>query len=244
MKIDYPSFSGIGDGDVKRSLYTKRRWAGWHPWIATDPSGMGATYIAANANNQGENGIRLTDTTSGGQNGRISWDLGTQVDFTQDFRMEAVVYLSAYEPTGTTGDGFILFAGASTFEYNVYANGADNGLKLRIFTYTGALDQTLNPAGASIWTHTTKRNQGKLGNAGFLSQWLKYTVDVTWDLAANKRIATAYMETTSNAYAGKWPISSADITSWVPGGGICGFFCSTGGARSDQYLQSIKFEAL
>ena len=200
---------------------------------------MGATYIATNATNNGENGIELTNINSGGQNGLINWS-SSNIDWTKDFRMSAVVYLSTY-PAGTVGDGFVLYAGTTAAVNTVYANSADNGLKFRLFTYDGV--GAPHQSGASFWLNTTKSTQGKTGNSAFLGIWARYTVEVCNDRVSNKRMAYAYFQNDVN-YGGKWPLAAMDVTSWVPTGNNFGFYCSTGAARSSQYISTILFEAL
>ena len=224
--------TGPADNTIKRYAY-------WAPYISTDPSGMGATYIAPNATNDGENGIQLTNTNTGGQNGLINWS-SSSIDWTKDFRMSAVVYLSTY-PTGTVGDGFVLYAGTTAVVNTVYANSADNGLKFRLFTYDGVAAP--HQSGASFWLGTTKSTQGKTGNSAFLGIWARYTVEVCNDRVSNKRMAYAYFQNDIN-YGGKWPLAAMDVTSWVPTGNNFGFYCSTGAARSSQYISTILFEAL
>jgi hypothetical protein len=224
--------TGPADNSIKRYAY-------WAPYITTDPSGMGATYIATNATNTGENGIELTNTNTGGQNGLINWS-SSNIDWTKDFRMSAVVYLSTY-PAGTVGDGFVLYAGATAAVNTVYANSADNGLKFRLFTYDGV--GAPHQSGASFWLNTTKSSQGKTGNSSFLGIWGRYTVEVCNDRVSNKRMAYAYFQNDVN-YGGKWPLAAMDVTSWVPTGNNFGFYCSTGAARSSQSISTIIFEAL
>lgn len=224
--------TGPADNSIKR-------YAHWAPYISTDPSGMGATYIAPNATNNGENGIELTNINSGGQNGLINWS-SSNIDWTKDFRMSVVVYLSTY-PAGSVGDGFVLYAGATAAVNTVYADSADNGLKFRLFTYDGV--GAPHQSGASFWLNTTKSTQGKTGNSAFLGIWARYTVEVCNDRVSNKRMAYAYFQNDVN-YGGKWPLAAMDVTSWVPTGNNFGFYCSTGAARSSQYISTILFEAL
>jgi hypothetical protein len=249
MKIYNPV---INNNDVntidnaKEAIYSKGRYAYWAPYITTDPSGMGATYTATSPVNQGENGIRLTDLTSAGQSAMINWS-SSNVDWTRDFRVQASVYLSNPAPTFIMGDGFVIHMGATSPSPNIYANTADNALKFRIFTFGGAANQTIDPAGAAFFVGSTKGPQGKLGNTSFVANvWIRWTIEVCRDKVTGKRIAAAYFDYDGAAgdYSGRFNCASMDVTSWVPTGTNFGFFCSTGGARSEQYLNSILFEAL
>jgi hypothetical protein len=248
MKIYNPV---INNNDVntidnaKEAIYSKGRYAYWAPWITTDPSGMGATYTATSAVNQGENGIRLTSLTSEGQGAMINWS-SPNIDWTRDFRVQASVYLSNPTPTYIMGDGFVIHIGSNAANANIYANTADGGLKFRMFTFTGAANQTVDPAGAAFFVGSTKGPQGKLGSGWVQNNWLRWTIEVCTDKFTNKRIAAAYVDFdgASSDYGNRYNVASVDVTNWTPGGNNFGFFCSTGGARSEQYLNSIEFSAL
>jgi hypothetical protein len=206
---------------------------------------MGATYTATAPVNQGENGIRLTSLTSAGQGAMINWT-SNDIDWTKDFRVQASVYVSNPAPTFTMGDGFVIHIGTNAASANIYANTADGGLKFRMFTFTGAADQTLHPAGAAFFLGSTKGPQGKLGNTFVANYWIRWTIEVCTDKVSNKRIAAAYFDYDGGTgdYSNRFNCAAMDVTGWVPGGNNFGFFCSTGGARSEQYLNSILFEAL
>lgn len=226
---------------------TANRYAYWAPYISTDPSGMGATYTAAVALNSGETGIRLTNTSTGG-NGRINWN-SPDIDWTKDFRMSAGVYINNTAPGVTTGDGFILYAGAdSTFD-NIYANSDDNALKYRLFTYSGA-SAPLHVSGSSFWLGETKGDQGRTTCDHAIGTWSTFIVEVTTDRITNKRMAFAYLQNQLNYggapphYGGYWPLAAMDVTSWTPTGNNFGFFCATGAAKEDLYINSISFEAI
>jgi hypothetical protein len=231
--------------NAKEALYTRGRYAYWAPYVATDPSGMGATYTATSPNNQGENGIRLTSTATEGQGAMINWS-SSNIDWTRDFRVQATVYLQNPAPTFTMGDGFVIHIGTTSASTNVYANNADGGLKFRMFTFPGALNQVVDPAGAAFFVGSTKGPQGKLGNTWVANYWMRFTIEVCRDKVTNKRMAVAYVDYDGGVgdYSGKFHVAAMDVTSWVPAGNNFGFFCSTGGARSEQYLNSITFEAL
>jgi hypothetical protein len=231
------SITGSLEGDA---TYTKGRYAYWAPYLSTDPSGMGASYNAAVAVNGGENGIWLTNTGAGG-NANINWS-STKIDWTKDFKMSAVVYI-INTPGVTVGDGFVFYAGTTAPVYNVYGNDADNGLKFRLFTYAFATDQTNHLSGSTFWLNTTKGPQGRMNTNNSMGIWATYTVEVATDRVTNKRMALAYMQNNVD-YGGKWPLAAMDVTSWVPTGNNFGFFCSTGGAKENLYINSITFEAL
>lgn len=226
---------------------TATRYAYWAPYISTDPSGMGATYTAAVALNSGETGIRLTNTSTGG-NGRINWH-SPDIDWTKDFRMSAGVYINNTGSGVTTGDGFILYAGAeSTFD-NIYANSDDNALKYRLFTYSGAA-APLHVSGSSFWLGETKGDQGRTTCDHVIGTWSTFIVEVTTDRITNKRMAFAYLQNQLNYggapphNGGYWPLAAMDVTSWTPTGNNFGFFCATGAAKEDLYINSISFEAI
>lgn len=265
MKIDSPNASGIISGfgvptggtsgqvlqKTSNTNYgtqwvtpsTSTRYAYWTPWVSLDPSGMGATYVAPNAENQGENGIKLTNTLSDGQSAFINWT-STDIDWTKDFKVTAVLYNSVYGTlSGNTGDGFVIYAG-STAVAGTYANAADGGLKFRIFTYGGASDP--HQPGVSFWTNTTKGPQGRTGNDWTTGIWLRYTVEVCRDKVTNKRNAVAYVDVDGalGDYGNRRAIAAMDVTSWTPGGTNFGISCSTGSARSEQYVHTLQFEAL
>jgi hypothetical protein len=223
------------------TLYSKGRYAYWAPYVSTDPSGMGATFTAANGINWGENGWQLTTTASDGQNARINWT-SNNIDWTKDFKAEVVYFCGRWNTLPPTGDGFSLYMGSGNANVDTYANQADGALKFRLFTYD--LLGVPNQGGASFYVGSTKGAQGKTGTDWSTDNWLKFTIEVCWDKITNKRIATAYYDNTSHFYGGKFFIASMDVTSWVPSGNNFGFYCSTGGARSNQYINSISFEAL
>jgi hypothetical protein len=136
-------------------------------------------------------------------------------------------------------------AGGSSLSGNVYANTADGALKLRLFTFGGAADQSLNPTGVSIWQNTSKVSQGLTGTASFVNVWIRLTMEVTWNIATGRRHAVVYMaRTATTEYGNKMPIAGGDVTSWEPAGGFCGVFFSTGAARSNQWIQQITFETM
>jgi hypothetical protein len=226
---------------------TANRYAYWAPYISTDPSGMGATYTAPSASNEGELGIRLTNTTDGG-NGRINWS-SSDIDWTKDFRMSAAVFINNTEPGITTGDGFILYAGATDVVDNIYGNESDNGLKFRLFTYSGA-EAPLHVSGSSFWLGDTKGTQGRATCDISIGNWATYVVEVTTDRITNKRMAVAYKQNNLNYggvpahYGGHWPLAAMDVTSWEPTGTNFGFFCATGAAKENLYINSISFEAI
>lgn len=224
------------------------KYAYWAPYVVAEtstPVDTGAVvYQGSNLNNLGGDGIQITNTSSDGQNGNIAWNI-TDVDFNQDFRMMVTVYLSVYVDSNSTGDGFSFYAGGSSVTSSVYGDANANGaLKFNLFTYPNATNQTLFPAGASIWTNTTKILQGKTGQSNFVNQWITYVVEVSRDKVTNKRFAQAYMTRTDNVLGGRWPIGGGDVTNWVPGGGYCGIFFSTGAARSAQQILGITFESM
>jgi hypothetical protein len=219
---------------------TATRYAYWAPYISTDPSGMGATYTAPLALNDGENGIRLTSTAAGG-NGRINWN-SPDIDWTKDFRMSAVVFINNTDPGLTTGDGFILYAGANSTFDNIYGDSNDNALKYRLFTYSGAA-APLHVSGSSFWLGQTKGTQGRADCLNSIGTWANYAVEVTTDRITNKRVAFAYIQNQVN-YGDKWPLAAMDVTSWTPTGNNFGFFCATGAAKQDLYINSISFEAI
>ena len=219
---------------------TATRYAYWAPYISTDPSGMGATYTAPLALNDGENGIRLTSTAAGG-NGRINWN-SPDIDWTKDFRMSAVVFINNTDPGLTTGDGFILYAGANSTFDNIYGDSNDNALKYRLFTYSGAA-APLHVSGSSFWLGQTKGTQGRADCLNSIGTWANYVVEVTTDRITNKRVAFAYIQNQVN-YGDKWPLAAMDVTSWTPTGNNFGFFCATGAAKEDLYINSISFEAI
>lgn len=263
MKIDSPNATGITtgfgvptggtSGQVLQKTnntnygtqwvnpYVNGRYAHWAPWMSADPSGMGATFTAPNGINGGENGWQLTTTASAGQNARIHWT-STDIDWTKDFKIEVVYYCGKWNDLNDTGDGFCLYVG-TTGSPSTYANEADGALKFRLFTYNGNVAP--NQGGASFYIGSTKGPQGTIGNSWSIDVWLRFTVEVCRDKVTNKRMAVAYITKDAVAgYTGKAHIAAMDVTSWVPSGGNFGFFTSTGGARANQYVNSIKFEAL
>jgi hypothetical protein len=245
MKIYNPV---INNNDVntidnaKEALYTKGRYAYWNPWVSTNPSGMGATFTAANYTARGED-IQLTTTASGGQNARINWT-SSNIDWTKDFKVEVGYYCSLYTNLTDTGDGFCLYMGSSSATVDTYANAADGALKFRLFTYNG--NPSPNQGGASFYIGSSKGPQGKTENGWSTQKWLRFTVEVCTDKITNKRLATAYFtaDTGTSDYGKKYFIAAMEVTGWVPSGNNFGFFCSTGGARANQYINSIEFSSL
>jgi hypothetical protein len=223
------------------AVYSKGRYAYWNPMVATNPSGMGAAFTASNYSNRGED-IQLTTTATAGQYANINWS-STNIDWTKDFKAEVGFYGAVYTNLLDTGDGFSLYMGATGIP-DTYANAADGGLKFRLFTYNGNVAP--NQGGASFYVGSTKGPQGKTNNDWSTQKWLRFTVEVCWDKVTNKRFATAYYtaDTGTSDFAKKYFIAGMDVTSWVPGGNNFGFTCTTGGARSAQYINSLSFEAL
>jgi hypothetical protein len=227
--------------NAKETLYTRGRYAYWNPWLSANPSGMGATFTAPNYTNRGED-IQLTTTSSEGQGAIINWT-STNIDWTRDFRAEVGYYCSLWNTLLDTGDGFCVYMG-TTAASGTYANAADGGLKFRLFTYNG--NTSPNQGGASFFVGSTKGPQGKTNNDWSTQRWLRFTVEVCRDKITNKRMASAYYtaDTGTSDFAKKYFIAAMDVTSWVPGGNNFGFVCTTGGARANQYINSIEFSAL
>jgi hypothetical protein len=234
----YATFSGT----ASVSNYSKGRYAYWSPWVSVNPSGMGATFTAANYTARGED-IQLTTTATDGQNARINW-FSENIDWKQDFKVELGYYCGKWTTLADTGDGFCLYMGTNNINVDTYANAADGALKFRLFTYNGNISP--NQGGASFFVGSSKGPQGKTENNWSVDKWLRFTIEVCTDKITNKRMATAYFraDTGTSDYAGKYFIAAMDVTSWVPSGNNFGFYCSTGGARANQYINSIQFEAL
>jgi hypothetical protein len=245
MKIFNPT---INNNDVntidtaKEALYSKGRYAYWSPFVATSPAGMGATFTAPTYTNRGED-IQLTNTASDGQNARINW-FSNSIDWTKDFKVELSYYCSLYTNLGDTGDGFAIYMGSSNATVDTYANSASDGaLKFRLFTYNG--NTSPNQGGAAFYIGSSKGPQGKTGNDWSTQKWMRIIIEVCTDKITSKRLATAYYsDDTTVTFANKYYIAAMEVTNWVPAGGNFGFYCSTGGARANQYMNSIEFSSL
>ena len=178
--------------------------------IVTGVTTDAATYINA------QSGVRLT-TTINTQAGTIRWNV-TNFDFTKDFNVRALMYMSSGADGIWVGFG-ARDPGPSGDNYSSNSG----GLAMRLWTYTYNYTEMFGANGLRIG-QLQNNNNGNLTN-----EWI--TVDTTVRSIGSRKYFHVYAK---NALQ-----NAVDVTGWTPGGNYIYVGASTGAANANHYVNYI-----
>lgn len=162
-------------------------------------------------------GVRLTRAVNA-LSGSIKWNV-INFDFTKDFNLRALIYMSS------GADGIWMGVGASDPGGGINYSSNNGGCATRLWTYNYNYTEMFGGDGQRI---------GQLQNNNSRLQNLWIAADLTIRTIGNRR----YM----HVFANNQLQNAVDISGWVPGGQYIYVGASTGEANADHNVSHVELK--